>query len=76
MVNAIRKPIEYLVKHMKELVEKGGDLTQRIKMNSQDELGEMAEAVNGLLRNLEVIVSDVKKISETIAIILKKLAKS
>lgn len=76
VVNAIRKPVDLLVKTMKELVEKGGDLTQRINMNSGDEMQEMAEAVNGLLGNLEHIVKDVMYISESIAATSEQLASS
>jgi len=74
VVNAIRKPINLLVKTMKELVEKGGDLTQRITMNTGDELQEMAEAVNGLLGNLYHIVQNVIYISESIAATSEQLA--
>jgi len=74
VVNSIRKPINLLVKTMKDLVEKGGDLTQRITMNTGDELQEMAEAVNGLLGNLENIVREVMYISENIAATSEELA--
>lgn len=74
VINSIRKPINLLVKTMRELVEKGGDLTQRITMNTGDELQEMAEAVNGLLGNLEHIVKDVMYISENIAATSEQLA--
>ncbi|MBZ4649474.1 methyl-accepting chemotaxis protein [Thermosipho sp. (in: thermotogales)] len=55
--NSVVKPIKSLV----EVIEKlgNGDLTQRVEINSKDEIGHMSEQLNKALDNLSVLISQV-----------------
>ncbi|MCY6483104.1 methyl-accepting chemotaxis protein [Clostridium aestuarii] len=56
---SILKPINVLKKELETLAEKGGDLTQKIRLSSNDEFGELADAVNNFLANLRTIMIEV-----------------
>lgn len=55
----IIKPVSLLKKELTTLSEKGGDLTQSIRVDTKDELGELAAAVNTFLGNLRDIMAGV-----------------
>ena len=55
--------IRHLVKKMKEMSNLEGDLTQRIIIESNDEIGELAEHTNHMLDTLQIILSKVKETS-------------
>lgn len=63
ITGGIIKPIGLLKRELDGLAEVGGDLTQSIKVNTKDEIGDLAGAVNKFIRNLRNIISGV--ISET-----------
>ncbi len=52
--------IKTLTNETKELVEGEGDLTQRININSKDELGELADWFNKFIEKTQVMIKDVK----------------
>lgn len=54
-------PVEFLGGELTTLAEKGGDLTCQIHVNSQDEIGVMAYAINRFLENLRVMVNAIKE---------------
>lgn len=56
---SILKPINVLKKELKTLAQKGGDLTQEIKISSKDEFGDLADTVNNFLANLRTIMIEV-----------------
>ena len=43
------------------LAESGGDLTAKIELNSKDEIGELAAAVNKFIANIRDIMVEVQK---------------
>ncbi|WP_054023238.1 response regulator [Bacillus sp. FJAT-28004] len=49
---AIIKTIKQVVKTINDIASAGGDLTTRIKVNTRDEIKDLAEATNALLDNL------------------------
>ncbi|MET3292159.1 UNVERIFIED_CONTAM: methyl-accepting chemotaxis protein [Brevibacillus sp. OAP136] len=55
----ITRPLKKLQRELGELADNGGDLTRQIQINSKDELGTLARAVNDFLANLRVIVSHI-----------------
>lgn len=65
--NQIVKPIQILKDEFNMLAEKGGDLTQEIKVHSNDETGDLAKAVNQFLANLRAIILEVKRASVQVA---------
>lgn len=80
LITKIVKSLNLLNKELRILSEMGGDLTQRIEVNSNDEIGDLGEALNLFLSNLRVIIKDIKKnnedtvkINETININLNQL---
>lgn len=59
IILGITKPIGILKRELDHLVERGGDLTQSIKIDSKDEIGELATSVNQFLSNLRGIISGI-----------------
>lgn len=64
---SITKPIEVLKKELTALAENGGDLTQRIHVDSKDEIGQLADATNRFLKNVRGIMKKVLETSEHVA---------
>ena len=52
----ISEPIERLTKAMMKVSE--GDLTQRVEVNTQDELGNMAECFNSMVRDVSRLIDE------------------
>ena len=52
-----------LIKALRDLSAGHGDLTQRVKIHSSDEVGDMAEAVNQFLTKLQPIVQEARAIA-------------
>ncbi|OOR07274.1 methyl-accepting chemotaxis protein [Bacillus mycoides] len=57
------KPIEQIDKKLKELASHEGDLTARLQVNSNDEIGAIAKSFNNMLENLQHIINRVQKTS-------------
>ena len=53
------KPLKILSKALKNIASGDADLTRRVQVNSQDEIGETAKAFNRLMQNLHGLVSEV-----------------
>ena len=59
IITSIIKPIAVLKKELDNLVERGGDLTKHIEINSKDEIGALALSTNSFLHNLREIISGI-----------------
>lgn len=59
IAKSILKPISVLEKELETLAERGGDLTQQIKISSNDEIGKLSDVVNKFLANLRTIMIEV-----------------
>ncbi|QGG47159.1 methyl-accepting chemotaxis protein [Heliorestis convoluta] len=59
VIRSVVVPLKLLLDKIDEVAEQGGDLTQKVTVNSKDEVGQLAEAVNKLLAKLRGIVADV-----------------
>ncbi|WP_439874493.1 methyl-accepting chemotaxis protein [Bacillus mycoides] len=57
------KPIQQIDIKLKELASQEGDLTARLKVNSNDEIGTIASSFNKMLENLQHIINRVQKTS-------------
>ncbi|OOQ95854.1 methyl-accepting chemotaxis protein [Bacillus cereus] len=57
------KPIEQIDTKLKELASQEGDLTARLQVNSNDEIGAIATSFNNMLENLQHIINRVQKTS-------------
>lgn len=72
----IVKPIHLLLAKLKELSNNSGDLTEKIEVNSKDEIGQLAEATNKFISNVRSIVLSVKETSNETTNAAKFLANS
>jgi len=66
MVAMLLRPVGQLVHMLKDIAEGEGDLTRRIQIKSQDELGELAHWFNQFLDNLHRLISQVASTTEHI----------
>lgn len=57
------KPIQQIDTKLKELASQEGDLTARLQVNSNDEIGAIATSFNKMLENLQHIINLVQKTS-------------
>ncbi|MEK5284103.1 methyl-accepting chemotaxis protein [Bacillus sp. EU54] len=57
------KPIQQIDTKLKELASEEGDLTARLQVNSNDEIGAIAASFNKMLENLQHIINRVQKTS-------------
>ncbi|MCM3736085.1 methyl-accepting chemotaxis protein [Bacillus cytotoxicus] len=57
------KPIQEIDTKLKELTSQDGDLTARLHVKSNDEIGEIAASFNQMLENLQYIIGQVQKTS-------------
>ena len=55
------KPIQQIDSKLKELSSQEGDLTARLQVNSNDEIGTIATSFNKMLENLQHIINRVQK---------------
>lgn len=64
IISGILKPLNILKRELSTLAERGGDLTQEIKVNSKDEIADLSKALNLFLSNLRIIIKEVKITAE------------
>lgn len=62
--NSITKPLAILNKKLVDISEGNGDLTSRLELNREDELGEFAKSFDKFISNLDKLISVVKNNSE------------
>jgi methyl-accepting chemotaxis protein len=63
IIIGITRPIGKLKKNLLVLASSGGDLTQKININSKDEIEDLALGVNAFIENIRTIMVDVNKSS-------------
>ncbi|RUO78822.1 hypothetical protein CWI84_09660 [Idiomarina tyrosinivorans] len=61
------KPLKLLTRRLSAMASDGGDLTQRIDIDSDDEVGELAQSFNRFIANLRNIVDAVRESSLQLA---------
>ena len=76
MAQRISKPIKILNTELTKLAQNGGDLTQTINVTSNDEIGDLANAVNRFLADLRGIIAQVLSCSGNIAASSEQLSAS
>lgn len=72
----ITRPVKAMASHLGEMAQGGGDLTKRIEIQSQDEVGAMADSFNQFVKKLEEIISEVRTSSDGIASAASQVAAS
>ncbi len=66
ITNSIIRPLKHVRKELHMLAERGGDLTQEIKIDSRDEIGELVVSVNKFIGNLRTIMTEVNVCSKNV----------
>ncbi|MGM0419003.1 MAG: methyl-accepting chemotaxis protein [Thermodesulfobacteriota bacterium] len=66
LAKKITKPISETTEILSEIAEGEGDLTKRIKIQSNDEIGEMGKYFNMFLENLTTMVREISDNSKTL----------
>ena len=66
IISSITRPLGKLKKSLVMLAESGGDLTRKIDINSNDEIGDLAFGVNEFIENIRQIMTDVSFCSENV----------
>ncbi|QUM76788.1 methyl-accepting chemotaxis protein [Moritella sp. 24] len=72
-LNKLYQPILALKSTVQDLARGNGDLTQRLDVTSQDDLGQIAEAVNTFIINLQTIMLDISQSSTHISAGIEQL---
>jgi len=60
------KPLNQVILGLKDIAQGDGDLTKQLAINSQDELGELANWFNTFLKNMQHIIADISSNSSTV----------
>lgn len=63
VLNRIYQPVIALKKIISDLSDGDGDLTQRLAVNSSDDLGQIASGVNTFIESLQLMMLEVKRVS-------------
>jgi len=61
LVRAITKPLHQVVAGLKDIAEGEGDLTNRLDVTSQDEMGELAKWFNVFIEKIQAVIRDVSQ---------------
>jgi methyl-accepting chemotaxis protein len=60
IARGVSRPVEAMTTHLAEMAAGGGDLTRRIEVKANDEVGQMSASLNEFLEKLEKIIIEVK----------------
>jgi len=71
---AVKKPITELKMLALDLVSSDADLTKRLPVNTNDEIGVTGNAINGFIDKVHKIVTDAKKSASENAVVSKELS--
>ena len=63
----ISKPISFVADNLKEISQGKGDLTKRIKVTGEDEVGQLSVWFNSFIEKLHEIISQIKQNTEEVA---------
>nr|WP_077213121.1 HAMP domain-containing methyl-accepting chemotaxis protein [Bacillus dakarensis] len=75
-VRSINKPLKIMNRRLQEIAEGEGDLTQNIRVDSKDELGEMAASFNKMIGKLRELIIQVTHNAEQVAAASEQLTAS
>jgi methyl-accepting chemotaxis protein len=62
----VGNPLEILLERVKDLSGGNGDLTARVNISSQDEMGEIAKYINTFIEKIQSIILSSQKISQNV----------
>jgi len=64
IMNILYRPILVLKETIMGLSEGNGDLTQRIEVKTQDDLGQISEGVNAFIANLQSMMLEIREVTD------------
>ncbi|OHB26366.1 MAG: hypothetical protein A2X84_07275 [Desulfuromonadaceae bacterium GWC2_58_13] len=70
---SVVRPLAAVVKNLKEIAEGEGDLTSRLTIESNDEVGELARSFNSFLERLQEMVRRIQVVREDLGGVGKKI---
>ncbi|MEM6334302.1 MAG: methyl-accepting chemotaxis protein [Planctomycetota bacterium] len=70
------KPVANLIARLRDISEGEGDLTQRIEINSDDEIGQVGKYFNGFVKKVHDVVAEVASTSRDVAAAATEIAAS
>ncbi|MCD4812202.1 methyl-accepting chemotaxis protein [bacterium] len=73
-INFLLTPIHQFIARMKDIASKGGDLTQRLTLDREDEFGEMAVYFNEFIDNISRIVKETSKLVGKMNVSLEEIS--
>ncbi|AVQ46904.1 methyl-accepting chemotaxis protein [Clostridium botulinum] len=73
IINGIRKSLNVLKEELDELSERGGDLTQEIKVNCKDEINDLAKSLNKFIQNIKDIIKTVNESVDNIETVVDSI---
>jgi len=73
IIKRIRNSLNVLKGELDELSERGGDLTQEIKVNSKDEINDLAKSLNKFIQNIKDIIKTVNESANSIEIVVDSI---
>ena len=56
----IIKPVKNVIDSLVDISEGDGDLTKRLEINTEDELGKLAQVFNSFMEKLQIMIKDIK----------------
>ncbi|MFO7818668.1 MAG: methyl-accepting chemotaxis protein [Halanaerobacter sp.] len=76
LISKSLQPLNQLKRRVAEIASKGGDLTQRLEVKSENEIGKLAASFNKLLASLQEIMKEVMSETEEVTEVSRKLSNS
>lgn len=76
LVKVVITPITEVINRIKRIARGDGDLTQRIEIQSQDEMGQLASEFNAFIDNVHIIVKQVSTNCSDMAMSMQKMLTS
>lgn len=67
IARAVSKPVQTVTNKLREISDNGGDLTQRIGIDTRDEVGELSKTFDKFMDKLQTIITNVIRSAEVIA---------
>lgn len=67
IIDSVVKPVKKVTRKLEEISRNGGNLTQRIGINSDDEVGQLSKAFDGFMQKLQLMIKEVAGTAKAIA---------
>ncbi len=76
LIRSTIKPINTALERVKDLVDGEGDLTRRIDINTNDEIGDLAKLINQFISNIHSVMKNVNESAQSLAASSEEMAAS